>query len=49
MTDIADDAMEGLTKLTVHGETNSYAEYYCRTHGIPFEAEGSMEQEKPYM
>lgn len=49
MTDIAADAMEGLTKLTVHGETNSYAEYYCRTHGIPFEAEGSMEQEKPYI
>ena len=49
VTDIADDAMDGLTKLTVHGEANSYAEYYCRTHGIPFEAEGSAEQEKPYI
>ena len=49
VTDIADDAMDGLTKLTVHGEANSYAEYYCRTHGIPFEAEGSIEQEKPYI
>lgn len=49
VTDIAVDAMDGLTKLTVHGEANSYAEYYCRTHGIPFEAEGSVEQEKPYI
>lgn len=49
VTDIASDAMDGLTKLTVHGEANSYAEYYCQTHGIPFEAERSIEQEKPYI
>ena len=37
----------------VHSQINdvrkSCAEYYCRTHGIPFEAEGSVEQEKPYI
>lgn len=49
VTEIADDAMKGLTKLTVHGEENSYAEYYCRIHGIPFEGEGNTEQEKPYI
>ncbi|MDO4339305.1 MAG: leucine-rich repeat domain-containing protein [Eubacteriales bacterium] len=49
VTEIADDAMTGLTKLTVYGKKNSYAEYYCKTHEIPFKAEGSIEQEKPYI
>lgn len=49
VTEIADDAMDGLTKVTVHGKENSYGEYYCRAHGIPFVADGSIEPEQPYI
>lgn len=49
VTEIAEDAMNGLTKVTVHGKENSYGEYYCRAHGIPFVADGSIEPEKPYI
>ncbi|MDO4339498.1 MAG: leucine-rich repeat domain-containing protein [Eubacteriales bacterium] len=49
VTEIADDAMDGLKKLTVYGKANSYAEYYCRLHGINFKVKGGTEQEKPYI
>lgn len=41
VVDIAEDAFEGCDNLTIFCTAGSYVEEYCRTHKIPFIAEGT--------
>lgn len=41
VVDIAEDAFEGCDNLTIFCTAGSYVEEYCRTHKIPFIAEGA--------